>query len=358
MNNPSQDVPGGVPPQAGRRKGRVTVLVGVTVLGLLLAAAWYWWFRSHQRAVAFAPGALAEYWPENAGGVLTLNLRQMLDSPAGRQYLRGRFRQIIRRGEATHPWMALLGIDPVQDLDQVQVIYCAGDLGRPLWLLRGRISPERFQVGPGKLTESTAGRFRLYESRAEPPHPPLSPLEGGEGEGGPGTTLALAGDTLVVCNDRGRVLAALGHAAGQRPTPPPDPKLVQLLQQVDQKQSLWAAVDLGKLGPSGKPPLYAIQLILGPVLRHAQSIRGGLTVAEDVRGDFTFHTRDEDAAQTLERSLINARDVAKGALELGFMQTIEKDLLPLVKLLSTAQASREDTTVRLRCELPAEQLGE
>src|SRR5262245_8562046 len=116
MSNPSQDVPGDAPPLADRgaggRKRLVAVLVGVTVAGLLLAAAWCGWFWTHQRGVEFPPGALADYWPENAGGVLTLHLRQMLDSPAGRQYLREPFRQVIRRGEATHPWMGLLGIDP------------------------------------------------------------------------------------------------------------------------------------------------------------------------------------------------------------------------------------------------------
>src|SRR5436305_14368971 len=127
MNNPSQDIPGrraGVSPATGGRDARppagrwkrpAAVLVGATVLGLLLAAAWYLWFRPHQRAIEFLPGALTDYLPENAGGVLTLNLRQTFDSPAGRQYLRGPFQQIIRHGEATLPWLALLGIDPLQD---------------------------------------------------------------------------------------------------------------------------------------------------------------------------------------------------------------------------------------------------
>src|SRR5262245_34818942 len=144
MNSPSHNVPGEAPPPMGRRRRLVAVVVGVAVVGLLLAAGWYGWLRTHPRGVEFLPGALAEYWPENTGGVLTLHLRQLLDSPVGRQYLRETFRQIIRRGETTHPWMALLGIDPGQDLDQVQVIYCAHDLGRPLWLLSGRIHAERF----------------------------------------------------------------------------------------------------------------------------------------------------------------------------------------------------------------------
>jgi hypothetical protein len=347
MNNPSQDVPGKAPPQAGRPtwKRPAAVLVGATALGLLVAASWYWWVRPQRRAVEFPPGALADYLPEKAGGVLTLNLRQTLDSPAGRQYLRGPFQQIVRRGAEAHPWMALLGIDPLQDLDQVQVIYCAGDLGRPLWLLRGRISPERFQTGTGKLAEAAEGRFRLYEYQAGP--------------GEPGTTLSLAGDTLVACNDRGRVLAALSHAAGQRPTPPQDADLVKLLQQVDRGQSLWAAVNFARLGPSGEPPSYTMRLILGPVLRHARVIRGGLTVAEDLRGDFVFRTRDEAAARKLEEGLSNDRDVAKGALEVvGLAQAIDKDLMPLVKLLSTAEVRREGATVRLHCELPADQLGQ
>src|SRR5262249_37675527 len=153
-------------------------------------------------------------------------------------------------------------------------------------------------------------------------------------EYGTTTTLALAGDTLLACNDRGRVLAALHHAAGQRPPTSPDPTLVKLLQQVDREQSMWAAVDLSRLGPSSEPPLYAIRLILSPILHHAQSIRGGLTVAADLRADFTFYTRDEAAARELENALISRRDVAKGTLQLGFMQAaIEKDLMPLVKLL-------------------------
>jgi hypothetical protein len=326
-----------------RRRKAAAVLAAVTALAVgLILPFWKPW-RSYPEAPVvehFPEGALDGYLPEDARGVLTVNLRPLPAAPAARKQFRKPLEQLIGRGEGDHPWMGLLGVDPFTDLDRIRVVFCTRGPDRPLWLARGRFDPARFQTGPGKLRERVEDGFRVYEYT--------------DPAGGRVTTLALAGDTLAASDDRARVYAALAYAAGSRKAVRVDPALVKLLGKVDRGQALWLAVSLDKLGHVGRLPSLGLELMLRPVLKHARSARGGVTCAEDVRAEFHFEARDEAGADDLETGLRSACETAAGA---SLLFRIEPDLLPLLRLLATGEVTRDGLEVRLRCRLTADQLG-
>jgi hypothetical protein len=123
-------------------------------------------------------------------------------------------------------------------------------------------------------------------------------------------------------------------------------------------------VSLPKLGRV--PPLHstAAETVLRPVFNRAQAAQGGFTFGDDLQAQFAIRARDEAIAGELEQSLKGktdfARDLAgtwKVANALGLFSG-ESDLLPVIRLVGAGEVTREGATVRLRCRLPADQLGQ
>ncbi len=336
----------GSPP---RRSHTGAVVVSVAAAVLALPAAGCWWAKGEPVVEHFPAGALDEYVPENAAAVLELNMKQIGASPVVKQHIKGALDHLVQRAESTHPWAAQVGIDPFKDLEWLRVVFLGGDTSNPLWVGKGRFDPARFQVGPGKLQPRVVGRFRVFES--------ADPAKGGT------TTVAQAGDYLVASDSQPHVLDALNHAADGKKSEPADAGLRDLLKAVDKKQSVWLAVSLTKLGRVPTLHSGAAEVVLRPVFNHAQTAQGGFTFGDDLQAQFTMRARDEAAAGSLEQSLRSsadaARDLARGwelTQRLGLFQG-ESDLLPVLRLVGAGEVTRDGTTVRLRCRLPADQLG-
>jgi hypothetical protein len=344
--NPS--TPDGAAPRRRRPTGAVIVAVVAILLGLA-CAVWVWrpWVTARPLVEHFPAGALDDYVPANAGAVLDLNMKQIGAAPVVQQHIKASLDHLVKRSEDNHAWAAQVGIDPFKDLEWLRVFFVGGDTGNPLWVGKGRFDPARFQVGPNKLQPRVVDRFRVFESSSQ----------------GRTTTVAQAGDYLVACDSQAHVLDALNHAADGKKSEPADAALRDLLAAVDKKQSVWLAVSLTKLGRVPTLHSAAAETVLRPVFNHAQAAQGGFTFGDDLQAQFTLRARDEAAATELEQSLKSRTDVArdlaggfKAANALGLFSG-ESDLLPVLRLVGAGEVSREGTTVRLRCRLPADQFG-
>ncbi len=337
------------------RRGSHTGGVVVSVIAVLLAlgAALYWWrpWVTGAKPVVehFPAGALDEYVPAAASAVLDLNMKQIGAAPVVQQHIKGALDHLVQRAEGTHPWAAQVGIDPFKDLEWLRVFFIGNDTANPLWVGKGHFDPARFQVGPNKLQPRVVDRFRIFETP--------DPAKRGT------TTVAHAGDYLLACDAQPYVLDALNHAADGKKAEPTDALLREQLQAVDKKQSVWLAVSLTKLGRVPTLHSGAAEIVLRPVFNHAQAAQGGFTFGDDLQAQFAMKARDEAAAGSLEQSLKSsadaARDMAAGwkvANALGLFSG-ESDLLPVVRLVGAGEVTRDGTTVRLRCRLPADQLG-
>jgi hypothetical protein len=324
-----------------RKVGLFAVLAAAAAaLLLVLLRGWGPWATSRvpEDSTSYSADALADYTPGDAAVVLSVDLRQLRAAPVVRGRLEEPLRRLMSRAEAELPWLTRVGIDPWEGIDRVRVVLPAGQPSRPLWLVHGRIDPDRFEVGPGQMSAHAEGGRRLYQYRD-----PFAGL----------IWLAPAGDTLVVSAERSRVTAALDHAAQPVPVTVRDPVLRELLRRVDRTRPVWLAAALPALGPA-RPENRALGLVLGPVLRGARAVEGGLSAGEDVKVEFAFRTASEAAAEQLHKDL---QDIAVLAQEAPLLLGGDRDLVLLFQLLGASAAARSDATVTLRCRLGAEQLG-
>jgi hypothetical protein len=167
------------------------------------------------------------------------------------------------------------------------------------------------------------------------------------------TAVAVAGDTLVLSNDRAAVVTALRHAAAGWPAAPADAEVRDLLAAVDRRQGVWVAAALDRFGPVPRLRNPLLELVLRPVFKYADRVEGGVACAADVQTAFRFHARDEEGARQLQVLLGSACESAPAA-PLLFNDT---DLRLLFQLLATGQVARTGRTVTLRCHLRADQLA-
>jgi hypothetical protein len=289
-------------------------------------------------AASYAADALADYLPADAAAVISLDLRGLRAAAVARGRLGEELRRLVYHSDVELPWLRLARVDPWKECDRVRVVLPAGEPTHPLWLVHGHIDPDRFEVGPAGLVPQSDGGRRLYEYR----DPVLGP-----------TWLATAGDTLVVSLGRARLLEALRHASEPHPTAVHDSTLRELLAKVDRTQALWLAASLEALGPM-RMQNRALNAMLGPVLRRARGIQGGVRAGEDLGAELTLDTANEAAAEQLEGVLKNVVTVAQGA---ALLPGADPDLAPLFQLLGTGEATRAGAVVTLRCKLTAEMLG-
>ena len=312
-------------------------LVVAVLLTGVAGCGWMSWSRPSVRpAPAFADDALEGYLPADAGAVYTLDVRRILAAPSGRR-LAGPLRSFLDREKGDHAWIDGLGADPMKDIDWAQFLFCPPDLNRPLVLLRGR-----FRLDPGRLHEASDGPYSYYEVGGPPPAAAAA------------AALAPVGDTLAVSESRPRFLAALHYAAAPHPVELQDARLRELLRQVDRDQGAWLAVSFDKLGPVPRLADLGLETVLRPVLRHAESVRGGVAFDEDVHGEFVFHARTDADAKELEQDLNASCTVAQGAY---LIPGLDPSLLPLLAFIGTGTTARDGRDVTLRCRLPADRIS-
>lgn len=298
------------------------------------------WHIGDELGNRFSPDALADYVPEDSQAVLAVNLRQLREAPAGRQQLAPVVQQLIRRSGGRVHWIDLLGINALDDLDTLRISFAPATGEEPLWLLRGPLDRSRLQIGPDKLQETNLDRFRVwvYSDRRE----------------NRTTLIAPVGDMLVVSESRVRLRTALEQASNPQPILLHNRTLDELLTKVDRQQTVWLAAAFKGLGPVTEIEDYWLKLLLRPLLAHAESAYGGIRCAEDLSVELHFRAATEEEAGQLEMSLQSICDIIREGASLLVRQ---KELLPLLRLLGTAQIHREGTMILLRCRLTADRGG-
>jgi hypothetical protein len=330
---------------AQRPPRRLPFWTGVTLAALtvLLCFLFRDWVLNRWRSVddldnGFPPGALLDYVPEDSEAVLAVNVRSLLESPV-RSRLTPLLQQLIRRGERRLPWMDLLGLNPIDDLDYLQISFAPGTGGEPLWLARDRLDRSRIQIGPDKLQEKTVDHFRVWEYT--------------ERQTKRTTRIAPVGDMFVVSETLGRVLSALKHASTPRPIAVRDATLRELLTKVDRRQSLWLAASIKSLGSIAGIEDPILKRVLRLLLAHTESVYGSIACKEDVQVELHFRAATAEGAQRLEADLQSISEAAPGA---AVLLGRRKELLPLLRLLESGKTHRDGNEVLLRCELAADQL--
>jgi hypothetical protein len=273
------------------------------------------------------------YLPNNTEGVVTVNVKQMLEAPLVKNNLDTIKALLLASGNA-QKMLDDLGFDPFTDVDRV-VVAIDPDVSKSATLVHGKFDPAKIgakaekaaKENPDVLKIVKAGDYTIYE---------VKPPEQNE-------TLYVAivdSGTIFASPSKAAVVDALDKKAGTKQAELKK-EMQALLAKIDPKQSISIVTLGGPLMASGQP-----------IAAKIQNIVGGVTITDEVQAEIVLNTKDADDATAVESELKESVDQIKALVDLTATQN--KELKPLVDAMNTMKLAVEGSAVSLKAQLTKE----
>jgi hypothetical protein len=297
-------------------------------------------------AFAQTPGQAAngyeKYLPDDTSGVITINVRQLLDSELGKK---AGLDKALNCDDCQKTLQAL-NFDPMKDVERV--VIASGAAGDTQVVIQGKFDAaklgDHFEAAAKqhkddvKVHKTADGK--IYEAtnldRFAKQLPPQAALIIGDLKD-KSIFLAIPDrGNVVLSPSKDLVTAALAKAAGTKTTKLTNKDLATLLAQVNPKQSLAVALP----APADEKKI--------------KSITGGITVTGDVKVDFTVTATDADAAKEIDTAIDGQLQQVKALVDLAVLQ--QKELAPAAGLVAGIKHDAKDSTVGVKSDIKGETL--
>jgi hypothetical protein len=254
-----------------------------------------------------APARAADldpFLPADTESYLSVNVRQVVDSPLFQKQLLAPARQMLVEagGETLQEVLKDLGVDPFKHVDRVTVVSPRStEADRGLIIVHGTFDQAKFKAKGDDAARNNPDHLKLHKA----------PLGGGVSvtmwevvvpqQQDSSVFVALpTNKTLLVSPAKDYVVDALKqHAAKKKPSLK-SKEFTALLEKLDPRQS----VSLAVLGKSvGKVENDVVPKFLSDAFGGVEAVGGGLTVNDDVKLEVLLASKDADAAQRMQKSL-------------------------------------------------------
>jgi hypothetical protein len=314
------------------RKRTLTALV----LGLAVALP----------AFAAEPAApkFEKYLPDAADGVITINVRQLLDS----ELIKKAGLDKALAGDDAQKSFKELGLDPLKDIERVII---SGDKEKgddAFVIVQGKFDPAKLAAAAEATAKEKGDHVKVHKFEYGTAYE-LTNLD--EVVKLPPQAAAVVGGNLkgrslfATIPDKGHVVlvgskeaaeTVLAKAAGKKTTKLSSKDLSGLLAKMDLKQSVAVAMP----APGGEEKV--------------KSITGGITVTSDVKTRFTVAATDADAAKQVDTAIGDQIEMARGLVKLVALQ--EKGLMPALDILDGVKHEAKDASVGISSDIKGETL--
>jgi hypothetical protein len=284
------------------------------------------------------PVKIDKYLPDDTGGVFVVDVKQILASKAFTKDVKKQIEDVLKMEEVQ---MVLKdsGFDPLTDVDRVILAITPGNnegMGGPFFVVEGRFDA-------AKLTSKMAELGKQFPNIKEVEIGKVKAYEIGPGNG----YFALVGkNTLVFATNKEEMTEAVEKAGGKRKTEFKSKSLPKLIAKMDPKLAVSVAC-AGEMATSGS----AMALPGGGVVIMAhtladegiESVTGGITVGEDIKGKIHFTARDADTAAKLAAKF--EAGIAQMHKGVAGEATRNKELGSLVDLIKTIKPTANEQTI-------------
>jgi hypothetical protein len=300
--------------------------------------------------VLTAPARAAEVvdrlLPNDTETVISINLKQILNSPLGKKMPTDKIEEAIKSQDELAKNLQDLGFDPLKDLDSIVVAGSSGnEPDKGLVIVRGKFDVKKFEAKAEevakdmkdvlkihKVPDGLGGTTKLYE--VNPPNQDQALF------------VALPnGTTMVASAGKDYVLDALDKVAEKKKTVLKNKDLADLLKRIDTEQSMWMAVLGSTLAKS--------QLGSNPdakeVIDKISDASGGIHIDKDIKIRLSVTAKSADDAKDLDEKIKDGLNTALGAVALLAGQ--KKELAPLVDVLKNVKPSVKDKVVSVELEI-------
>jgi hypothetical protein len=289
--------------------------------------------------IAAAParaGDICKYLPGNTEIVVTVNVKQLLQSPLVQRHFLEKAKAELQKNEAAGKVLEALGIDPFADIDRVSGAMPAVDKqnDRVLIVVEGRFNADKVsraaddfaRAEPAKIAVQKVGAGKLYELKDA-------------WEGKPIYAAVLSNDAIVYSPTRDLVSTSLerrGEAA------PVKKELRDLVDNTSSEQSISVSVLASALGKGGGNEMARA------IVAKLVNVTGGVTVGEDVQFEINVACQNAEAVQEL-RQMVNL-GLGIATAQVGNNPALQ----PLADVLATVKVGTKGTAVQVKAQISKE----
>ncbi|MBX9624115.1 MAG: hypothetical protein K2X82_09930 [Gemmataceae bacterium] len=299
-------------------------------------------------APAAAPAATPDrLLPADADIVVSVNVRQVLDSGIVKEFALGQIKDFLQ-GQDAQKLLTQIGLDPLKDVDRVVLGGSGTDQSdmKFLAVVRGKFNPDKLNEGAVAQTQKDPDHFSLVKDAGDAKLYKYQPENGN-----PVYATVVDGTAVVVGSDKKLVAAA---AAGKDSGV--SKEVAALVGKMDDKASVWvAALVKGKLDnvklPGGQGGNPAVQKQLAGLETMTLTVR----VTDDVNLNVGLGMKDAEAAGEMGKTVAQGLQQVKGLLPL--LAGGQPQLKPLIKEAQSLKSGVEDKTVVITAKLSGSAIG-
>lgn len=284
--------------------------------------------------------------PADTEGYLSVNVRQIVDSPLFQKQLLAPLKKMLVEsgGETVQGVLKELGVDPFKHIDRVTIASpSTSEPDRGLIIVQGTFDPAKFEAKGKDAAKNNAETLKLH----------AAPLGGGvkatiwevalpQQQQETSLFVALPNPkTLVLSPGKDYVVDALKqHATGKTKGALKNKDIAALIEKMDARQS----VSLAVLGKSlGKADNEVVPKFLTEAFGKVEAIGGGLTIHDDVKLELLLASIDTEAAARMQKA---GDKVLKAALVgLSLLGEERKELSLLLEVVKSIKISNRGRVV-------------
>jgi hypothetical protein len=296
---------------------------------------------------------LDPYLPADTESYVSLNVRQMLESPIIKKVALGPLRNALKDANDVNDILKDLGFDPFKHLDRVTVASpTSTDTDRGLIIVQGTFDERKFRAKAADAAQNNSEALTIHKV----------PLGGGVTHevyevAVPGQDLSLfvalaTNKVLLASPGKDYVVDALKQVRQKKQPALKNKAFQALLEKMDPRQSLSLAV-LGK-SLAGAASLGILPKAARDSLANLEAIGGGLTVGKEIKLDVAVSSKDERNARRTREVL--DKGVKLALVGLALLGEERKELGLLLEVMKTVKVTGKARVVALSARLTADVL--
>jgi hypothetical protein len=304
---------------------------------MLQSFRWGWVVAIIAICAAASPTRAADFdafLPKETDMVVSLNLRQMVDSPIGKKYAADLAKSMLSNNKQIQQALNSLGLDPLTDFSRITTGIGLDDLSHPkaVVVVEGKFDVKKIndmldglvENEPAKFSLEKVGGKTLYKIAA--PDLPV-PMYG-----------AIVDANLIVFSPVKDCVRAGFDAATSARNPEIKKEVADLLAKADRKASLFVtAYTKGKLDSVPLP------VEMKKLIEQIHSITAELKVDQDVQLELSVGAAGNDEAKKVRDIVAGGIDLMKIQIKVAVGQ--QPELQPLVDVVNTMTAIQKDKQV-------------
>ena len=292
-------------------------------------------------AASARAGDVDPYLPDDTEMVVSVNVRQIVESDLFKKYVESAAREALKNQDAVQDALKDLGLDPFTDIDRIIAARPSGvDQDRGLLIAHGRFDLDKFkdkaeqaakdhpdQVKVLKIPDGAGGKFVVYEVTPNEQSPPVF-------------VSLPAKSTLLASPGKDYVVDALKRDAAKEKPQLKNADMQALLERMNDKQGLSVAMVGSALREGASQEIKDL-------FEKVDAVGGGVSVGDEIKIEVAVTARSTEDAADLKESIAGGLKQAK-LLVAALALADNPQIGALLDVVNSLKVTVKDKTVLLK----------